>query len=205
MSHIARIFYLLAMYSGVRAAFNRTRSAFLPSPKASILDGQTLQIENISSAKVHVHPRAPAATLPPVRHAGMISINLLSPGIPRFIYGLLRLTSHFGCGHIEIAFYEDSDAVTVYAIRNIIRSNIDRFGGKHVFRSLKLASENDEILILQKTLKALNDLGIETELALPEDCVRFAVNRLLLDASRRDAATEALHRKYSRISKKLRS
>ncbi|MDB4778015.1 hypothetical protein OAG68_01000 [bacterium] len=191
------------MYSGVRAAFNRTRSFFLPKTSVAVLHKQAYPVEHLGIVKIRVHARPPSSALPSEKTAGMISIFLDSPGVPKPIYALLQLTSHFGCGHLEIAFYEEGDEIIIYAVRNIIRSNIARLRWKHLFRKLRLHHDDEEIAVLQTTLEAIGALGLKTSLASPEDCIRIAIGGALLKPENRVAATKAIYKRYSRISKKL--
>ncbi len=198
-----RILYLFAMYTGARAVFNKARSFSLPGLRTEILDGETLQIDKSYLIRVRVHGRPSAKILGSENNAGMISIHLISPGISRLSYALLRLTSHFGCGHVEIAFYETHDSVICFAIRNILRSNIDRLRLGKLFRNLKLSSDNDEIVLLQDILQELNDRGVGACLASPDECVSLAVNKTLLNPKNCHRVIEALRRRYKRISKRI--
>lgn len=195
--------YLLAVYTGLRAAFNYTRSAFLPQPRMGALDGKRLHLNDLVQVSVRVHARAPAHSLPPYRRAGMISIGLASPQVPRPLYALLCMTSHFACGHIEIAFYEEPNRVVFYGIRNIIKGNADRIGCKFLLRNLQLSEHKDEIVLLRKVIQAVHDHGMETSFAAPQDCVKLSVNRLLLHPKRRDKILATLQKKYARIWKQV--
>jgi len=202
-SFVTRALYLLAMYSGARAAFNQARSFFLPKPRASILDGETLQLDEFNQAKVCVNARTPPKAIGPGRNAGMISVYLVNPGISHFFYALLRLTSHFGCGHIEIAFYEENGDICFFAIRNILRSNIDRIGCDDIFRNLKLSRDNDEIVILREIIYKFGKRHINTCFATPEACVALAVAESLLSPKKRDRSIQALNHRYRRMSKQI--
>ncbi len=189
------------MYSGLRAVFNLVRSFFFRRPSASIIAAETLSSGCFGRAKICVHARAPSKSLGPECIAGMMSIYLVTPGMPRFFYAVLRLTSHFGCGHIEIAFYEEKSEVTFFAIRNIIRSNVDRLGCRWPFRNLKLADDNDEVVVLRMIIQLLHAKGFSTSFASPEDCVSLAVNESLLNPRTRDRTIEAIKRRYRRVAK----
>lgn len=190
------------MYSGVRAVFNQIHSLILPTPRAAIIDGQTLQVDGFDRAKICVHARAPSKSFRSGQIAGMISIYSVAPGIPRLFYTLLRLTSHFGCGHIEIAFLEEKGRVTFFAIRNILRSNIDRLGCRRLFCNLELSNDHDEIIFLRIISQLLHTHGLNTSFASPEDCVSLAVNESLLNPETRNQTLEAMKRKYKRLAKK---
>jgi hypothetical protein len=203
LNYVKRILYLLAMFTGVRAAFNWGRSCFLPALHVAILDGETLQVDKYSSVKIRVNARPTPKALDSEAKAGMISLYLVSPGISSQLYAFMRLTSHFGYGHVEIAFYEIHGKVTVFAVRNILRSNIDCLRLNQTFGSLKFSSDDDEIILLREVLHKLNSLDIKTSFATPDECVSLAVTPSLLVPKQRNPAIEALRRKYRRIAKKL--
>ncbi len=198
-----RILYLIAMYSGVRAVHNTLRSFFLPQLRTSALDGVTLQIDETNLARVRVHARRRPRALGSSANAGMISIYLVSPGILRLIYFVLRLTSHFGVGHVEIAFFETDKGITIFAVRNIIQSNIHRLRLGFLFPTLKLSKERDEIAVLQRIVDELNVRGLAASLSPPEECVALAVNRSLIKSQTCSVANDALKRKYQRITKRI--
>ena len=196
---LLRAGYLLSMYTGTRAAWNRARSTFLPAPQSAILDGRVLYLNESPDVLIRVHARVPPHPLPRKWRAGMFSACLLSPGIPRPVYALLRMTSHFGCGHLEVAFYECGGAVVIYAIRNIVKANAARIGCEHLLRNLDLGEESDEILVLRGLVQTLGAHGLQTSFASPEDCVTFAVNDLLLRPAKRVMTRAILRVRYTRI------
>jgi hypothetical protein len=198
-----RILYLVAMFTGVRAAFNWGRSCFMPKLRVAILDGETLQFDEYGEVRIHVNARPSPKASDSEARAGMISLYLESPGISSLLYTFIRLTSHFGYGHVEIAFYEANDRVTFFAVRNILRSNLDRLRLNQYFVGLKFSSDDDEIILLRGMLHKLNSLGIKASFATPDECVSLAVNPSLLVPKQRNLATEALRRKYRRIERKL--
>ncbi len=198
-----KILYLLAMYTGARATFNRVRSCFLPELRVAILDGEILHFDEYGSVRIRVNARPAPQSLESEARAGMISLCLVSPGIPSLLYAFIRLTSHFGYGHVEIAFYEAHDKVTFFAIRNTLRSNIDRLRLNQSFGRLKFSSDDDDIVLLERVLNKLNSMGFKTSLATPDECVSLSVSPSLLVPKRRNRATEALRRKYRRIERKL--
>ena len=162
-----RILYLFAMYSGARAAYNQLYSFWLPGLRTAVIDNLSLQIDDRNFVKIRVNARPKHKASP--HNVGMISVYLVSPGIWRLTYVLIRLTSHFGIGHVEIAFYETDKNVTCFAVRNILRSNIGRFRMRNLFRNLELSKDNDEIAILQRVLLELNARGLSACLATPEE------------------------------------
>ncbi len=200
---IVRSAYLFAMYTGIRAVANRVRSLFLPVPRAAVIDGAIIQLDETVSFKVRVHgkiaPRKSGAT----RVGGMISVYLMHPGIRRSLYSLLRVSSHFGCGHIELAFYEDDSTVCVFAVRNMLRSNLDRVGCNAWFRSLPLSTERDELCVLARILKELRTQDLNAYLVSPAECVDLAVSPWLLRHQIRARAITALTRKYERMARRI--
>ena len=200
---IVRSAYLFAMYTGIRAIGNRVLSLFLPVPRAAVIDGAIIQLDETVSIKVRVHGRICPGTTSPGRVGGMISVYLVHPGILRSLYSLLRVSSHFGCGHIELAFYEDDGTVCVFAIRNMLRSNLDRIGCNMRFRSLSLSTERDELLVLAGILKELRSRDLNAYLVSPAECVDLAVSPWLLRSRIRARAITALTRKYERMASQI--
>ena len=202
---MTRILYLLAMFTGVRAAFNRVRGIFMPELQVAILDGEILQIDRYGPVKIRINARPVPKMLDAEANAGMISLYLVSPGISSLLYAVVRLTSHFGYGHVEIAFYEANDQVTCFAVRNILRSNIERLRLGKILNSVKVLNDYDEIVLLEHVLHKLHSLGFNTCFASPDECVSLAVSSSLLAPKQRNKAIKAIRRKYCRIEKLLES
>ncbi|MBL8892738.1 MAG: hypothetical protein JNL67_22365 [Planctomycetaceae bacterium] len=194
-----RVIYLMAMYSGCRALYNRWRSWGRPSLCAKKLDRAELLIGNREPAVMRVHSRVVSSAKLPSGNAGMIAVYLKSPGISAVTYRLLRLTSHFGTGHIELAFLENEDGLTFYAIRNILRSNIERIGAAAWFRGLKLGRERDEWQVLFSVIGVLERQGIRVAFAPAHECVALAVNKSLLTPDNQTRAVVALEQKYKKV------
>jgi len=200
---IVRPAYLFAMYTGIRAVANRVRSLFLPVPRVAAIDGAIIQLDETLSVKVRVHGKIPPSTSGGTRVGGMISVYLTHPGIRRSLYSLLRVSSHFGCGHIEVAFYEDDGTVCVFAVRNMLRSNLDRVGCNGWFRSLSLSTERDELVVLARILKELRTQDLNAHLVSPAECVDLAVSPWLLRPKIGARAITALTRKYERLARQV--
>ena len=128
---------------------------------------------------------------------------LLAPGIPKPLYRLLRLTSHFGTGHIEMAFYEDGETVVFFAVRNILRSNINRLGVGRYFRNLPFNTNDDEIMAIQGIFQALGSRGVEGIFAPPEVCIELAISNSLLNQKTRDQTFKSMMRRYKRIERQI--
>ncbi|MEO1616621.1 MAG: hypothetical protein AAFV88_12265 [Planctomycetota bacterium] len=198
-----RALYLFSMYTGIRALANRLRSRFLPDPRASLIDGVTLEIDDAQLFGVRVHARACDNIGDEKQVGGMISVYLKQPGIPWYLYSLLRVSSHFGCGHIEVAFSESDGRVCIYAIRNMLRSNLNRVGLASRMKGLSLGTEEDEIQVLTGITEELRSNGLKPCLASPAECVSRAVSPWLLKSETRDRAMTALTRKYERLAKRV--
>lgn len=175
----------------------------MPGLQVAVLDGMMLQLDKYGSVLIRVNGRPAPRMLSRQANAGMISLYLQSPAISSLLYAGLRLTSHFGHGHVEIAFYETTENVTCYAVRNIVRSNIDRLRLNRSFSNLKILTENDEIALVEQVLLKLRSLGIVARFASPSECILLAVSPSLLLRKQKGLAIEALQRKYRRIENRL--
>lgn len=196
-----RLLFLLAVYSGLRAVYNRFRCLRLRAPLASAIDGETIRLRNHEPCRIRVHARK--NRMPGTADAsGMISVAVCNPGISKLVYGFYLGTSHFGFGHIEIAFFERDGVTVLFAVRNIIRSNVERFGGKTP-KGLKLLNERDELSAVRAVVHELELRGLGVVFAEPETCVAMAVSPNLISPNRREAAIKALTKKYRRINKAL--
>ncbi|MCR9197582.1 MAG: hypothetical protein NXI04_02960 [Planctomycetaceae bacterium] len=201
--------YLLAMYTGLRAIFNRLtdtlrrRSIGDPALSAGRLDGLCVPFPADAFASdlvIRVHTRSIA--LPGVR-AGMISVAACLTSVTgatrlSWRHRLLRWTSHFGCGDVEIAFYESDQAVTLYGFRNIIAGNSRRLR----MRLPATAVPDDphtSALVIAAIVQRLTDGGQRVRLASPAECVSLAVNDRLLPAHRRGRAQTSLRRRYREL------
>ena len=217
---LQRIGYVVAMYSGLRAACNCLFSAFLPKPQVSVLNRQCMQLLPGRSFRIRVNARKGrevscacgtqvASNLRhPVRHRspadykfGMMSLSLLEPEISRWVYRYFCMTSHFGTGHFEIAFYEDHDTVVVFGVRNIVKANAARIGCARSVAGLSIADENDAVAILRSISRTLAANGLQLEYADPQQCVELSVIPSLLHPNRRQRVLSVLRKKYARMWK----
>ena len=192
-----RIGYLCAMYSGLRAVSNRIQALMTPPLRSASLNRMTMQLPGGETVVVAVHRRPTAPT--DHRHSGMISVRLVVSHVRHPLYSLFCLTSHFGCGHIEIAFYECEGRIVLYAVRNILKSNAERIGVGRLFEAFPLQANDDEISVLQQIREVLHQQGLETSFASPDECVALAVDNRLLHPARQARARAALKRKYTRL------
>lgn len=204
MFKFCNAFFLFYVYSGMRSAFNLTRSFFLQKSALDYIDRQVILLDENNPATIRVHSRPIPKSVEVASSAGMISVFLHSPGISRLSYFVLRLTSHFGMGHIEIAFYEKHNCIVFFATRNMLQANIDRIGLKRFFPALRLSSRDDEIAVLQQIVNLFSSYGKTFSFALPEHCIALAVHPSLLNPKTEMRMKEAISRNYKRIAKKIR-
>ncbi len=198
-----RLLFLFYVYTGMRAVSNRLWEPFLPDVRLRELDGTMFSIEEFGKAKIRVNRRRlPKQALNGIS-AGMISVALVTPGISKLAYAALLLTSHFGLGHIEVAFYENKNEVVIYAVRNIIEANLKRFGLYRFFSTLKLSDRDDEARVLQQIVDELKIRDIQLTFASPEECVQFAVQPELIESQRRRQVTKSIRRNYKRLIKQI--
>ncbi len=167
--------------------------------RSTELNGVQIQSRQIDGLLATVHARPDqAAPLPGVRY-GMISLRESRPPINRLLYRYLCLTGHFGCGHVELAFYEKGSQVTIYGIRNIARANALRLGLAGAADQLSIADGDESQAVLLAVLKALNKLGLNGRLAPPHRCVDLAVNKRLLKPAACKPVLRTLHRRYAHL------
>lgn len=198
-----RILYFVAMYCGLRAVFNRIRAVGLQQPQAKVLDRRQCKLEDDVFLTFRVHARYQSQMRGTERVPGMVSVSLVSPDIHPVFYRLWQFTSHFGCGHVEMAFFEEQGVVHFYAVRNIIRSNMERIGCQQLSKRLGLSNEQAEILTLTRTMQKLAEHGVPAILEPPDVCVKLAVTDSLLHPHKKSKSTRALLKKYRRIAKHI--
>ena len=199
--------YLVAMYSGIRAFINRFNNwIIVRRPKCSLMNGTHFYTENLGGLLFKVHSRR----RPPLGAAkaefGMISLCQTRPGIGRCLYWYFCQTSHFGCGHMEIAFYEYKRDITFYAVRNTARSNASRLGLNKIANDMLLVKRNEEAVIILEVAKLLETHGFQTRFAPADECVNLSLNTRLLRLGSQLKVSNTLRRKYLRLSRlKLKS
>lgn len=204
LNALCRWTYLVAAYCGIRAVFNRIRSAFcVSSCHVARLHGTQSRSGTFGDMSIFVHPRPSPRSLSQDVHFGIISIRLQRPRIGRLLYWYIGLTSHFGCGHMEIAFYERRGNVTFYGVRNIARSNARRIGWSKIAQRLVLAQGDEEVLLIHEIVRLLEQSGCVTTLAAVPDCVKLSVCDRLLHPDSQLRAVRALSKKYQRLQRRL--
>lgn len=191
--------YYLAMYSGVRAMANRMRSrrAQLPA-RLAVMDGTETVDSKLGELLVRVHGRAAPARERGAHH-GILSLRQVQPQISRWIYRLLCSTSHFGCGHVEVAFFERNGVVTLYAVRNIASANARRIGLRGLAARMRLIRAGEAARTLHCVAGLLAARGYAVQHASPEHCLALTVDERLIAAARRPSAQASLRRKYERL------
>ena len=195
-----RVLYLLTMFAGVRAGLNHARAGLCRGrSRTAALDGHLLHSERLGELLARVHPRLRPGRGAPRAHYGLISVRQRQPAVGRLLYRYLCLTSHFGCGHFEIAFYEQGDEVTIYSVRNTARSNAQRIGLVDTARQLRLVGHGEARILLREVVSLLESHGLVTRIAAPHDCIRLSVSESLLPPRSRAAVLDTLTRKYERL------
>ena len=202
---IHRRWYLVATYSGIRAFANRTRSLFraLGVPIAPI-HRTRISSEKLGDIVVFVHSRKCPPSGSDEANYGMISVRQQRPGMSRLLYWYFCLTSHFGLGHMEIAFYEQQRRLTFYGVRNIARSNALRLGLTMIADKLLLIKRDEELHVILEVGRLLEEHGIAANFAGSDECVNLSVCARLLHPAVQGRALDALKRKYERLQRKLR-
>ena len=201
--NLARVCFLAAVYSGLRALFNLLLSIRYDPGRVSCLDDVVVNLDDSGLARIRVHGKGRPANGCFSAKYGMISLKLINSGVNPFLYRILRLMSHFGCGHIELAYMDKDDGIEIYAVRNILKANISRLRLSQIFSSLKPITTEDEHRVISKTISILGNRGINCRLATPFECCRMSISPRLLNPKTESLTKDLLLRKYERISRKL--
>ncbi|MFT5153239.1 MAG: hypothetical protein ACI841_003239 [Planctomycetota bacterium] len=195
-----RTWYPIGMYTGIRSAVNRLISCFYSlDSRLDHLQGYRIRIDAISELTLHLHARPTPNGAEPSNRYAVASLQLLRSPIPRWKYRFLCNSSHFGCGHIEVAFYEREGALTIYGIRNIARANAERIGWHSASERLSLQEHGEDQLVLQLLCAKLNESGFATRHAKPDECLNLSVDPRLISRKTLARTTRALHKKYVRL------
>lgn len=198
--------YYLAMYTGVRALANllRSRRSRL-DPRLARLHGARLQDAELGALTLRVHSRRrPPGDDALVAHA-MLSLQRPKPALAGWRYRALCMTSHFGCGHVEVALWEQRGVVTFYGVRNIATANARRLGFTAAADRMQLTNADEDRFVLRLLANALRDEGLEVRHASADDCIRLAVDERLIAPDRRAQAHRALRRRYERLRRAIAS
>ena len=202
---IHRWWYLVATYAGIRAVANGVLSRFAPLVgEIAMIQGLNVSSERLGDIVVFVHSRRCPPALRGKADFGMISMRLEQPKIPRLLYWYFCRTSHFGVGHMEVAFYQQGRRVTIHAVRNTARSNASRLGLRRIADKLMLVERDEEVQVVLAVAELLENHGFVTRLARSDECVNLSVSRRLLDPAAQTRTLEALQRSYELLHRKLR-
>ena len=192
---LLRYGYYAAMYTGLRALYNRARGARRPlDPRVRAVTRVRLG-DTPLRARFHARPRPRAGS--PRAHFCVASLRMQEPPLAGWLYRALCATSHFGDGHVEVALYLEGDVATLYAYRNIARANARRLGLERVADRLRLRRERESRRALRVVADALTACGYSVDHAPPEECVALSTDGRLLRPASRGATLRGLHRKYA--------
>ncbi len=190
--------YVVCAFTGLRAAFNRAWCRLLRGgTSVDRLQEARIQAGRCGTLRVAVHRRARVGT----PRFGMVSLRQERPRMNRVLYRYLCLTSHFGCGHVEVAFYEAAGQVTLYAVRNSARSHAHRLGWRRIAQ--RLGSEKDDVDVVRALVERLERVGCSVRLAPARECVELALNRRLVHPRSLRRTRVALEKKYRRLPRAL--
>jgi len=188
------------MYTGFRALVNRARSIrHVLDANIASLHGVEVTAGKLGELVFYVHPRPCPGTAADGRKHGVFSIRQQQPTVGRLLYRYFCRTSHFGCGHIEIAFYERGGEVTFYGVRNIARANACRLGLSSLSHRLQLAKRDEDVMVLRAASGILQSRGFSTRHAQADECMQLTVDDRLLHAGTHAEARISLHRKYAKL------
>lgn len=202
LAALRRFGYLADMYSGLRGVRATLCSRLVqvrPSARGPI-HGQTQHSLALGVLRCWVHARrAPCNQDNENRAYGMISLRLWDPALHPLVYRYFCLTSHFGQGHLEAAFYEENGRCVVYALRNTARANASRLGLKGLAQALAVSRSSDETVILREVERIFAPHFSSVVLAHPAETLRLAVDERLLDPKRRQDALRGMKARYRRV------
>ena len=196
--------YLVAMYCGVRAVFNRIRSRkYIDGCQLARLHRTRLRSETLGDLMLFVHARPGPPSFSGKANFGMISVQQRHPKLGALLYWYLCLTSHFGRGQMEIAFYEKQGRVILYALRNTAASNAFRLGWYDISKKLTLAKRDD--VAMRVVMQHLERSDFVTRLAAVSECLSLSVSDWLLSPASRLRALGAMKKKYSQLHRTLKA
>ena len=109
--------------------------------------------------------------------------------------------AYFGCGHVEAAFYELDEQITIYAFRDSACANARRVGWRAIAQ--RLGSERNDIEILRALVAELERAGLSVSLASAAECVELALNRRLVPPCSLQRTCVALETKDRRLAQAL--
>lgn len=200
----ARLSYGIGRYTGLRAILNKQRVRGLALPDhARVWSGRTLMIPGLGPMSLELHPRRSPLDQAATRLFFMLSARMAQPKIAAWRYAYLLRTSHFGCGHIELACYEEHGVWAVHGIRNIAADTAQVVGWSRTARALRTSAGPSDADFLRCFFKALRASGLEARLLPALECVQLSVNPELLPATDRPRRMQALVRRYEGLHEEL--
>lgn len=193
--------YYLGMYSCLRAVTNLVSCRFRHlEPALKELQRITLTSPNLGAFTLGVHARPRPSAAATGKTYGVLSLQQQNPSIPGWAYRYLCATSHFACGHIEIAFYTDQSELTFYGIRNLASANARRLGFAQWAARLRLVPSAENELLLHAVSALLRERGWTTKHAAARDCLLYAVDHRLLPPGREAQMKNTLRLRYEKLS-----
>ncbi|MCA9001997.1 MAG: hypothetical protein KDB61_08745 [Planctomycetes bacterium] len=201
--HASPLLYRLGMYSGLRALRNRARALAEQRPQgAHALHGMRVPLGDLGEGILAVHARPRPAGAPPEARFAMVSARQVRPTLPSLTYRYWLLTSHFGCGHVELGFYELQGRWVFFGARNMALANAVRLGlsGKGLGHS---ADSSLDLIRACQTLLARN--GVPTRWAEPSECARLSLHPQLVHHDQRQRVERQIKRRYATWQRRLES
>jgi len=199
---VARLLYSLGMYTGLRALRSTLTTRLVrqwPAARAR-LHGSTVGSEALGALHCWVHARrGPRGERGRRRVYGMLSLRLRRPPVHPLLYRYLCLTSHFGRGHLEAAFYEEGDRCVIYALRNMAQANARRLGCRAVADALTIGHPRDDAALLGEALRVLAPHYSSVSLAPPREALHLAVDPRLLHPRHRRRTLRSLRSRYRKL------
>ncbi len=199
---LLRLGFVACVFTGLRAGFNRVRARLRRRPAlGSRLHGARVEVGTLGPMRLQVHrrPRPDAARV--AADFGMISARQERPRVKRALYCYLALTSHFGSGHLEVAFYEARGQVTIYAVRNTAQSSARRLGWKEVVGHL--GSKGDDLRLVRALATLFEREGVSLGVASGAECVELALTARLVAPRALQGTRASLERKYRHLHRAL--
>lgn len=200
----ARLAYCLLRYTGLRAILNKQRAKGLGLPSsAQAWSGRTLMVPEYGPMSLELHRRRSPPGQAASRCFFMLSARMAQPDVAAWRYTYLLRTSHFGCGHMELACYEEHGGWAVHGIRNMAADAAQAVRWTRTARALRTTAGPTDADFLGCLFEALRETGLEARLLPAAECVRLSVNPELLPATNRPKRMQALVRRYEGLHEEL--
>ncbi len=196
--------YRLSMQTGLRALWNRTRALCFRRPElVATLHKVVVTVPGLGPMRLAVHARPTPEGEDPSRRFAMVSARQLNRRHHRWAYRYLLATSHFGCGHLELACFEEQGQLTFFGIRNMARANAVRFGLPWMGTD-ELGTLNDtETEFARACRAALHVNGTKPSWTSPTESVQLSMQPRLLALADRPRFKRHLVARYLRLQTAL--